>query len=1101
MNKRIRIALLPLAITTLLAVSPVMAQDTAAAISGRVLDASGQPVSGATVQIVHVPSGTTKVVTTDANGRYAAQGMRVGGPFDVTVSKEGMNQAEKDGVYLQLARDSNVDLVMQPGTDVVQELGSTTVTAGALGQTFSPENRGFATNVSRRELDATPMPDRSIQNVARLDPRIVVTDRDRGAISAVGQNNRYNAITVDSVNSGDPFGLNDNGLPTLSTPISVDTIEEYNISTANYNVNTRRGVGANINAVTKSGTNEFHGSAYYSFQNANRMIGKDEDGNRWQGFTRDWTGGVTLGGPLIKDTLFFFASLEKSVKSSPAGSWGPEGSGQSNIVQGLTMDQTNQIIEAARQKGFDPGSYTGASSVDLTDKRGLVKLDWNISDNHRASLSVQRTKETQPIITNSYSDKLVLSSGYYFNNTENKSVALHLYDDWTPNFSTEFSYSRAHFHKLRGPLNGGAQPDVTVSTEAFGPKVQFGTEYSSHANVLDVKTNNWYLAGIWYAGDHTITGGLDYQHDDYYNLFLQNLYGSYVFDTIDDFINESYYSYRLALPAAGYTLDNVAARFGLGQWGYFVQDAWQVNDNLSLQFGLRWDNPQVKKKPTYNPCFAAPVGAAGVGNQDVCENIANSNPNGAQGGFGFSNQSGISNNKVIQPRFSFNYQFDSEMLMQLRGGAGLFISNTPGVWIANPYSNNGVAAASYYITSGVKPPFSSDAFNQNVPANSSTPGAGGSKMRVDTVDPDFKLPTVWKFTLGFDRELPWLGTIFTAEYQYLKTKNGIWYQNLNLGTPTGTLPDGRNSYFKDPYGSPADRANTNRYNANPSYDSVTYLTNTNKGWADNLTLSLKKPFSESWSGSFGVSAGRGKDVNPGTSSVAYSSYQYRAWVNPNDAELSNSNYAVPARVIASLNWQHKFFGDYTTSVSALFDGHNAAPYSWIFGNDVNGDSVSRDLVYIPGSVDDVLWAPKVTDAMKQAFMDYVNNDDYLKKHKGQIARRNGSRAPWVNQLDLSFRQEIPGIFRGNKGEIRLDFFNFTNLLNKHWGIEKRADFPLTRQLADSAGVDPATGKYIYDISASKYLKDGAYSPASLKPNEAINPSQRWSVLMTVRYSF
>lgn len=264
---------------------------------------------------------------------------------------------------------------------------------------------------------------------------------------------------------------------------------------------------------------------------------------------------------------------------------------------------------------------------------------------------------------------------------------------------------------------------------------------------------------------------------------------------------------------------------------------------------------------------------------------------------------------------------------------------------------------------------------------------------------------------------------------------------------------------------------------------------------------MKKPFSESWSGTVGISKGRSRDVNPGTSSTAYSSYQYRAWQNPNDAELATSNYSIPYRLLASLNWQHKFFGDYTTSISAVYDGHSGAPYSWIFGNDVNGDAVSRDLVYIPSSASDVQWATKVTDAMKQQFMDYINSDSYLNDHKGAVAQRNGARAPWVSQVDLSFRQEIPGLFKGGKGEFRLDVYNFTNMLNKRWGVEKRADFPLTRTLADSAGVDPVTGQYIYDISGSKYQQDGAYRPASLKPNESINPSQRWSVLATVRYTF
>ena len=719
-----------------------------------------------------------------------------------------------------------------------------------------------------------------------------------------------------------------------------------------------------------------------------------------------------------------------------------------------------------------------------------------------AGLTYSDTKETQPVITNSFNDKLVLSSGYYFNNTRNKSWALHLYDDWSENFSTEFSYSDSDFHKNRGPLNAPFQPDVTVATEFGGPEVQFGTEYSSQANVLDVQTQNSAFSGSWYVGDHVFKAGVDYQNDKFYNLFLQNSVGSYVFDTIDDFRNGDYYSYRLAIPASGYTMDDVAARFQLKQYGYFLQDEWQVNDKLSLQYGLRYDVPKMPKDPVFNPCFSAPVGAAGVGKLDVCENVASTEAGRAEGGFGYPNNSTLDGNGVVQPRVSFNYRFNSERMMQLRGGLGLFISNTPGVWVGNPFAGNGVSVASYFINSGDKPDFSSDPYGQNIPDNSTVPGSGGSKMRVDTVDPDFKVPTVWKASLAFDRELPWWNTVFSAEYQVTKVEDAIFYQQINLvPNPNGLLPDGRNSYYKDLYLSPSDRSNTRQYYSNQSFDTVTRLTNSPKGWSDNLTLSLKKSFSDDWAASVGVSAGRSKDVNSGTSSVAYSNFKYRAWVNPNEPMLADSNYSIPYRAIASLTWKHNFFGDNATRISAFFDGHSGAPYSWIYGNDINGDGESRDLFYIPSSINDVQWNADVSDTMKQQFMDYINNDDYLSKHKGQIASRNGGRAPWVSQLDLSFSQQIPSFFEGHKAEVRLDIYNFTNLLNRDWGVEYRADFPLTRTLADGAGVDPVTGQYIYDISGSKYLQDGAYHPADLKPNEFNNPSQRWSLLMTLRYEF
>ncbi len=1098
MNKPLRMRVLPWAIASLFAMSGAIAQNTSSSISGRIVDAAGKPVAGATVEIVHAPSGTSRTVVTDANGRYAAQGLRVGGPFEVKASGDHGENAAQNDVYLRLAEDTTLNLTV--GTGDVTELSGVTVVAAAPGSTFQADNKGVSTNLSQRDLIAMPQPDRSIQNVVRADPRIVVTDRDRGAFSAMGQNFRYNSITVDTVNAGDPFGLNDNGLPTKGSPISPDAIEEYNISTANYDVSQRRGVGASVNAVTKSGTNEFHGSAYISYQNADDMVGENEAGNKWTGWSSKSTYGATLGGPILKDTLFFFLSYEESKNKAPGAVWGPEGSGLTNEVRGLTQAQVDEISRIAAGYGIDAGS-TQASNIDLQSKRLLGKIDWNINDAHRLSFRASRTEEDEPIIVTGNATRLNLSSNWYLFDKANNSFALSLYDDWSDTFSTEASIGYNKFDQTRGPLNGKFAPEITVRTSGqdSGTSVVLGTEYSSQANVLGVKTWNGYFAGNWFLGDHTVKAGIDFQKDAYYNLFLQRYNGTYEFNSIEDFASGTYRRYRLADPAPGYDLNNVAAVYDMRQYGLFLQDTWQLTDRFSMQYGLRYDMPHLSPAPTFNPCVAQAPGV--TGSFGPCGLQGSSNPNAAIGGYGIKNTDGISGG-VLQPRMSFNYAFDTERLTQLRGGIGLFISNTPGVWLANPYSNNGVAVAQYDINrlrGPDDPAFSGDPNHQNIPGGAlTTPGLGRSQMGVDLVDKDFQLPTVTKITLGFDHELPWMGLVATADYERLDVNQAVQYQNLNLGAPTGTLPDGRFSYAKDPFAAPGS-SNTSRYNANPSFGNVTYLTNTSKGQSEALTLAIKKPFADNWSAMLGFTMSRATEVNPGTSSVAFSSYQNRAFYNPNDAEESTSNYSIPRRVIASLSWQHKFFGDYATQISAFFDGHSGTPYSWVFGNDANGDSLSRDLAYIPSNLDDVVFAGNSTAEQRQQFMDYINNDQYLNKYKGRVFKRNGARANWINQIDLTFRQEIPGFMDGHKGELRFDIFNLGNLINDKWGVERRADFPLSRNLANFGGVDPATGKYIYNID--QQIKNGQYTPNSLPVNESFNPSQRWSVLVTARYTF
>ncbi|TCV94912.1 carboxypeptidase family protein [Luteibacter rhizovicinus] len=1116
MNSRIRAKLLPLAIASLLAAAPAFAQDTSSAIAGRVVDASGKPVANATVRVVHEPSGTTKVVTTDADGRYAAQGLRVGGPFDVTATNaSGQSVAEQHDVYLQLAQTSSINLSAATAASAsAQALEGVTVSASTLGQTFTPENKGISTNISRREIEAQPTPGRSIQNIVRMDPRIVISDRDRGEISAVGQNSRYNNITVDSVSANDPFGLNANGLPTLGTPISQDTIEEYNISTANYDVATRRGVGAIVNAVTKSGTNEFHGSTYYAFQNRDDMIA-DYNNQSYGGFRRQWTAGATLGGPIIKDKLFFFASYEKSKQIGPSSQYGVQGSGAATEVKGLKQSDVDQITNIAKGMGLDPGSTSGGNS-DLQDKRYLAKIDWNITDNHRASFTYNQTKENKPIITGT-NTTLVLSSGWYKTNVDNKGYALHFYDDWSDVFSTDTTISYSDFNQVRGPYNGVNAPDITVRPTGQGsstsqPGVEFGTEYSSQANILRVKTFNAAWAGTLYLGDHTLKGGADFERGNYYNLFLQNAFGSYIFNSIADFQKAAtsptgtYFQYRYNAPAPGFGLNDVAANFQMKNYGIFLQDTWAVTPNLSVQYGFRVDIPRTSDKPTYNSCFNA---APGVAFADPSINCAVSGGYG-QGGFGQTNQYTINGNRQVQPRMSFNYNFNTERMMQLRGGAGLFIASPPSVWLGNIYQNTGVQQVQYNCgttqtscnTLAQLPAFSADPNNQNAPGRNPVLGQNGATMTVNTVSQNIQLPSVWKMSIGLDKELPWWGLIFTADYEHLKNRNAIFYTDLNIGTPTGTLPDGRNVYLKTWNASPNATGNTARANSNKSFsDAVINLGNSSRGSADSLALSLKKTFNQDLFGMIGFTWSRSTELNPGTSSVARSNFSNNVWVNPNTENAETSNYSVPKRVIASLTWQHRFFGDYATSASMFYDGHSGAPYSWRFGNDANGDGFVSDLAYIPKR-GEVAFTANTPQSVRDSFFNYIENNSYLNDHSGSVARRNGARSPWINQIDLSFRQEIPGLFKGNKGEIRFDIYNVGNMIKKSWGVDHRASFPLVRNLADVAGVN-AQGQYIYDLSKSTYQDgNGNYKPLDLPRADELNgPTQRWSVLATLKYTF
>src|SRR5581483_11112583 len=576
---------------------------------------------------------------------------------------------------------------------------------------------------------------------------------------------------------------------------------------------------------------------------------------------------------------------------------------------------------------------------------------------------------------------------------------------------------------------------------------------------------------------HAVKSGFDFQRDKFYNLFGRTEFGAYQFNSIADFAAGTYQSYTLYYPAPGYGINDIAAQWALNQYGLFVEDTWQATPNLSIQYGLRYDLPQADGKPLYNAAFTS---AFGVRN------------NGTPG------------SGVLEPRASFNYLFDTEYKTQLRGGIGISESVTPGVWLSNPYTNNGLTL---YTTGAGSGTFNPNPFTQTPPPG--TPPA----PEVDVTDPNFKLPSVLKASVGFDRELPWWGLVFTAEDQYLNNQNAILYQNLNYGAPTGTLPDGRASYWANPYY--AYNASTGKYtsasgpgaNRNTKYYDVVYLTNSNKGEANFLALQLSKPFNENLFGSIGFVTGHATEVNPGTSSQAASNLNKNVVTNPNEDVASPSNYDFKRRVVSSLTWQHRFFSDYQTSVSAFYDGHTGQPYSWVFGNDVSGicygtkagtstaSNCPFSTVYIPRQ-GDVEFANGTSQQVINQFFNYIASNSYLRDHQGQVAQRNGAHAGWVNQVNLSFRQEIPGFFNDAKGEIKFDILNFTNLLNKKWGNIHDIDFPYARTLANFSGIDQATGKYVYSLPTA----GGNYAPGALKLEDQFAQS-RWSVLVTVRYTF
>ena len=1047
----VRLSKLSLALVAALAAAPVFAQSTSAGVAGQVTGADGQPVAGADVTITHIESGTTSRVTTDANGRYNARGLRVGGPYTITVTKAGAGTDTESNVYLSLNQISTVDAALNADITTLQSV-AVVGTAGA--DVFSSDNKGLGTSVDGRELQLTPQGNRSLDDIARLDPRIQVIDAGDGSISVAGVNNRYNNISVDGMSQGDPFGLNANGMPYIGTPISVDTIAAYDLKVADYDVGSDT-VGATVNAVTKSGTNEFHGSVYGAMRDADWM--GELEGEDYAGFDTDRTWGATLGGPIVKDKLFFFASYEEQEIKNFGGSATSDGIANGNV----TMDEVNEAIAIANDLGMFPGTY-GSTGVNLENKRYLAKLDWNISDSHRASLTYQQTEEFRPSPYDQFAENVILSSHWYNIDNITKNTSLQLFSDWSQDFSTEVKLSLQKFDQVNGnPIN---QPEVEIET-ANGGSIFIGEDNNRHENQINTERWSATVAGTYYVGDHVIKGGFDYMSHDVYNLYGRDLHGSYVFESLEDFANGNYDVYNLRTPAPGFNVDDTAAALVYTQVSPFLQDTWQVNDNLSLNYGLRINMPKANKAPEVAPGF--------------------------EEAFGFRNDFKLgSRNTVVLPRFAFNYSFDGELMSQLRGGIGSFQSVPPFVWLANPYQNNGgVTALSYRVFDPAQAPFSADPYNQNIPAT------GSPSNQIDVIDPDFKLPTVWKATLAYDRELPWYGLVGSVELQSIRARDAAFYKALNIGESQGTLFDGREIYYCTLGNMSSSNKNCDR---NTAFSPIsTILTNTDKGYSNSVTLSLDKPMANGWYANASYTNTKATEVGSDASSQAWSSYQFVSRLNPNMEVATRASREIEHSFKLSAGWEHAFIGDYKTSVSAYFNARSGLPYTWLINGDANGDGIFQDPAYIPLVDDPNVSYGSATPDQIAAFHAFIDGDDYLSSHRGQVAGRNATRLPWVHQLDLGVQQELPGFFKDHKSVVRLDVYNFLNMLNKDWGVTEEIGGFDSRYLA-RLGTLTADGKYVYNLGS-------ANSPTwqELRPYEGRVPRvvSRWSLLLTLRYEF
>lgn len=1037
---------------------PVIAQETSSSIRGSVVTEAGTDLAGVTVEVTHVPSGTVRTFTTNNSGVFYARGLKVGGPYVVKLAS-GSNYVARDvqDLFLTLGQPSSIQLTAASGgsveeISVVSERVSTVIRTGA------------GSDWGRDAIENMNSTDRDIKSVLRMDPKIWIDSTNENALSIGGNNNRFNSLTVDGVQQNDDFGLNGNGYPTQRSPISLDAIEQISVNIAPFDVSYGGFQGGNINIVTKSGTNEFHGSAFYEYSDRGLVGSQSKDDD----LSADAAGGVqpfdektyggTLGGPIIKDKLFFFVGYEKFKSTSPFNL-------ETDVPQSV-LDEVTSIAQSVY--GFDTQGFE-ATSLPESDEKIIGKIDWNINDYHRFSATYQRTTGNVVNPQGNFSNNAGSISNWYDKKEKLETYSFQLFSDWTDNLSTELKVGLKSQETQQKSFSENFplveilhdfDHDNNASTNDVTRTIFLGPDFFRHANELSNDNMSIKAKADYSTGDHLFTFGYEFTDQDVFNVFLPGSLGQFEFSSVDDFrngiVDNVFYQNAFTNNSA-----DGGATFGFRSHTFYLQDRWTPTDNLTLYAGLRYERFEGSDTPRENANFIARNG--------------------------FSNTATLDGRDIFLPRIGFNYVVDDRTVV--RGGVGLFSGTGPKVWISNSFSNDGQIIDNVFLGRSFA---TIPQFDGTIPAALLSALEAGNG-NVNAIDPDFNLPSRWKFNVAVDHELDMSfaglgdGWNVSLEAIFDEVKDAATWTELRRQI-VGSAPDGRPIY-----------------DVTDGYDLL--LTNTDEGSSKVFTVNVNKHW-ETNAGDFNFAFGYAyqdiKDVNPGQSSTATSNYGKLSASDHQNPLLSVSDHEISNRFTANFNWQKDFWEDNTTSVNLFFSSRSGRPFSYTFdspggreqplatleevldsSNTVFGghrDFYRRDvqLLYVPTGADDPImnWADSdVTPAEFDAFV----AQEGLEGYRGQIAPRNSGKSARVSRLDLRISQEV-SVFKEHKIKLYMDIDNLTNMINNDWGRVEQVDFhynnPVVRATIDDNGryvytrFDPELGLDLHELPSLWKIKFG-----------------------------
>ncbi len=1042
---------------------------TTSAITGRVTESSGQPLTAAQVMVTNPESGTTNGGLTDNDGRYYIPYLRPG-VYTVSAQSIGHRTITREGIRVTLGQDQRVDFILP---EEAVQLSGIEVTAES-NPTFSPSKTGAQTVITEDALNSLPTITRNFSDFAVLSP-LVQTSGD--APSVGGANNRFNNIQIDGAVNNDVFGLAASGLPggqANGKAVSMDAVKEFQVLVAPFDVRQAGFTGGLINAVTKSGTNQFKGSAFVYYRNQNfigdvnvsgRTLSADEFKSAQYGFT--------LGGPIQQDKLHFFVSAELEKYDHPTldniNTAGP-------AAVGVNPDSMSRFVNILEGYGANPGTQNGYTLQNPLNNF-LGRIDWQLNQNNRFTLRDSYNTATDDDSPSRGGFYYELSSyTYQFKNKTNSLVG-QLYSTINSSLYNELLVNWERVRDRRNPLVDYGTVVVnttnTVDGNDIGRRFEAGAEYYSQGNELDQDIFEFTDNLTRTMGGHKITLGTSNQYFHFRNLFFPGSYGRWTFNSLADFAENNPSKYEVAVPFPG--VSDVAATFGVFQAGGYIQDEWTVNEQLSLTGGLRVDVPFMLDDPRENPIFAQETGLH-----------TGTIPSG---------------NALWSPRVGFNWRSTGASMYrtQIRGGVGIFSGRPPYVWMSNAYGNTGRDQVGITCYGSNAPAFSSSSTPQAC-ADGTGATAGGTSPLVNIFSDDFKFPQDLKVSLAVDQDLPY-GFTGTLEGLYTKAVNAIFLQDINIGSQVGTSSGDKGLGVRPVYGPKSQ----NGYSATPvysSFDQIVEGTNTTAPYSYALVAELKKRFGELLDMRASYTYQRSYDSQSLTSSIATSNYGYNpVSSDPNNPDVTPSAFDRPHKIMLS-GTLHLFPQYGGTDLSAIYVGQSGRNYNYMYAGDVNGDGYpgngvaygrDNDLIYIPTSAGDITMASQ-TDY--QLLDQLIAMEPCLSGQRGHILERNTCRGPWTNNLNVRLEQGVPAGYGNVK--IIANVFNFLNLLNGDWGLQKGAIYN-TNDLLGVKGRD-SNGNLIFSY-AGRTTKDANGNTVADLPYTTFFPSSAWQLQLGVRYSF